>query len=291
MQNPLVRAVTPGRVLAALARGRRISVSAYTLGEGPMLGALMAAARRHAHVRVTLAWDRFVRGQPGLLAQNQAALAKLRAAGVHVDTDLAQHGTAPLHMKSAIVDGVAFLDDRNWRLNATEAIVEDDDRRDVRAIRAGQHLHAGTAGRLTTQKARALHMEAAVIRAAAGDRVDLETESLSQGEVLAAVRERAARGAHIRVLIGSSLATAGARLLHALRAQGVEVRALGGRGGRAGAGKMALTAGACWVGSANATYERPATIDWGLVTGDRALADNLRSHFEADWVRAAECSH
>ncbi len=50
--------------------------------------------------------------------------------------------------------------------------------------------------------------------------------------------------------------------------------------------KLALTGGNAWLGSANATWLDPRTVnqsEWGVVTQDAAALTALRARFDAAW--------
>ena len=189
-----------------------------------------------------------------------------------------------------MVDGTAWLDDRNWASGGAERIVRDDDPGDVAAVASAVAGGPGADAHLATTKAAAQQLEADVIARAGADPLDVESESFGNGAIYNALLHRAEAHLPTRLIVaGREASDAGngterAHLKH-LAALGVAVRV-----GTAGTGdldeKLAVTAGDAWVGSANATYARGdygAQRDWGLVTQDAAVIDGLRNAFERNW--------
>jgi hypothetical protein len=256
---------------AALRSAHRIELSSYTLHPSPVLGALEAAARRGAEVRVRLD------GNPlgtTLQHDNVAAVAELRAAGV--DAALTGPDEPALHVKAALVDGVAWLDDRNWAGTANERIVRVDDPSTV-----------------ATTKADALARELDVIERAGGAELDVESESFGNGAIYRALLRRAEAHLPTRLIVAGREAAeprngAERTCLAHLAALGVAVRT-GDRRAHDLNDKLAVSADAAWVGSANATYEGgPAgeQRDWGVATAATEVVDGLRSAFERNWAMA-----
>jgi phosphatidylserine/phosphatidylglycerophosphate/cardiolipin synthase-like enzyme len=279
-----------------LASAQRIALTAYTLRAGPVLDALAAAARRGAAVSVRLERDPFDDPHGGLHRANAEALGALRRAGAHAEAT--KPGDAPLHLKAAVVDGVAWLDDRNWASGGAERIVRDTDPADVAAVAAAVAGGPGSDPHLATTKAGAQDLEAAMIARAGPSRLDVESESFAKGRIYDALLHRAEAHLPTRLIVaGREAREAGNRTerahLKRLAALGVEVRL-----GHAGRGdldeKLAVAAGNAWIGSANATYARGpagAQRDWGLTTSDPAMIDGLRTAFEQNWTRAQNWTH
>lgn len=271
MRGMSITLETTAGFTAALATAHRIGLSSYTLHPGAVLGALDAAARRGADVRVRLD------GNPlgaKLLHDNAAAVAELRAAGA--DAALTGPDEPALHMKAALVDGVAWLDDRNWAGTANERIVRVDDPREV-----------------ATTKAEALAREADVIDRAGGAELDVESESFGNGAIYRALLRRAEAHLPTRLIVAGREAAeprngAERTCLAHLTALGVEVRT-GDRRAHDLNDKLAVSAAAAWVGSANATYDGgPAgkQRDWGIATERPDVVDGLRAAFERNWAVA-----
>jgi len=274
-----------------LASARRIALTAYTLRAGRVLDALVAAARRGADVRVRLERDPLDDAAGTLHRANAASLAALRAAGAQAE------GTRPgepvLHLKAAVVDGVAWLDDRNWASGGAERILRDSDADDVAAIASAVAGGRGSDGHLATTKSGAQRLEADVIARAGPAPLDVESESFGNGAIYVALLHRAEAHLPTRLIVAArEAAEPGNRTERAhlarLAALGVEVRAGDPERGDLDE-KLAVAGGDAWVGSANATYARGADgaqRDWGLATREPAIVDGLRSAFERNWSAA-----
>ena len=238
-----------------------------------------AAAQRGAEVHVRLQ-GRLFHGTRTMRARNRDAVRRLRAA--HADARCVDRtsGTGPeLHMKAAVCDGVAYLDDCNW--NARDAVIRDDRSADVEAIRrAADHGDDDGTPALALNKRRALDLEAAVLLRARAERVDVETESLRSSAVSSAIRTLAARGVRCRLLVSDNELAEMRPTLAALEKIGVQVRAV------SASEKFAVADGShAWIGSANATspYYNGDCIDWGLRTSDAHIVNALQKRFDANW--------
>ncbi len=276
------RFVAPSEVFGRIAGASRVSLSAYTLEpRGEMVRALDAAADRGARVAVTL---------EGFAGRSDAR--DLRRVALENARDLRAHGVRvrlgtgrgeEVHLKAAVVDGTAFLDDRNWAARS-ETIVATTEPGEVAAVLDAIDGRPHDAGSLATDKRSALEREAQTIRCG-GDHVDLETESFGPGIVATALRERSAGGAHVRVLVNDHIAlekrARGERaLLRELARAGVELRV------SAASEKLCVAGDRGWVGSANATFAGEPMTDWGLTVAEPALLDALASTFERNWTAA-----
>lgn len=277
-----VRFAAPTEVFGRIAEASRVALSAYTLEpHGEMVRALDAAADRGAGVAVTL--EGFA-GRTDARDLRRVALENardLRAHGVRVR--LGSPGGGEVHLKAAVVDGMAFLDDRNWATRG-ETIVATMRPDDVAAIGDAIAGRPRNAGGLATDKHSALELEAEAIRRA-GDHVDLETESFGPGIVETALRERATAGAHVRLLVNDRIAAErrarGERaLLRELARAGVEVRV------SPASEKLCVAGDRGWVGSANATFAGEPMTDWGLTVDDPSLLGTLARTFEHNWNAA-----
>jgi hypothetical protein len=239
---------------AAVRSARKISLTSYTLHPGTVLGTLDAAAQRGAAVHVRLDGDPL----GGKLAQ------------------LTDRADPVMHMKAAIVDGVAWLDDRNWAGTDNERVVRVDDPRDV-----------------ALTKADALRREADVIEHAGNGELDVESESFGNGSIYRALLQRAHAHLPTRLIVaGRELAEARNApergCLRQLAALGVEIRAGDARRHDLN-DKLAVAADRAWVGSANATYDGGRLgeqADWGIAARDRGVVDGLRAAFAANWQHA-----
>jgi phosphatidylserine/phosphatidylglycerophosphate/cardiolipin synthase-like enzyme len=285
---------------AAVVNARSVEFASYTLGDGAVRDALETAARAGAHVRVRLERDPFADPAATLHRTNAKSLARLAAAGA--DAASTAPGEPLLHLKAAVVDGVAWLDDRNWAGGGSpETIVRDDDPADVRALAAvltggAQPPDAADATpSLALTKASAQRLELGVVAAAANAPLALASESFGSGAVESALTARAKAGLPTRLLVAGREAAqpgiSGNReraCLAKLAAAGVVIRVADSR--RAdGDEKLAVTDGRAWTGSANATYAGGSSREqreWGLATSEPRIVDGLRRAFESAWLAA-----
>src|SRR5476651_2639868 len=125
---------TASGFVQTLAHAKQIALTAYTLREGRVLDALEAAARGGAAVSVRLERDPLDDAAATLHSANAASIAALRAAGA--SAEVTKPGEPVLHLKAAVVDGVAWLDDRNWASGGAERILRDTDPDDAAAVAA-----------------------------------------------------------------------------------------------------------------------------------------------------------
>jgi len=266
--------------VAALRRSNDIRLCAYTLSPGRVLDALVEAAERGARVCVRLAADPY--GGDGIVRSNLAAIARLVDAGA----DAASASGSRLHLKAAIVDDVAYFDDRNWPSRGNDTVVRDDAVRDVSAVRA---VFAGCRpppdARVALEKRAALAREVLVIdQARRGESIIVSTESFGAGNgVYAALGRAARRGAHVRVLVNAAIARenpAERRAIAALQREGISIRA------GSSSEKFAVTGGRVWVGSANATVDVARQLDWGVALSDPRVACRERRAFEMRWAKS-----
>jgi hypothetical protein len=282
---------TAAGFIGTLGNARRIALTAYTLHEGPVLAALTAAAHGGAQVSVRVERDPLDDAQGTLHAANAAALAELRAAGASAEATAP--GEPVLHLKAAVVDGVAWLDDRNWAAGGAERILRDTDADDVAAIASAVGGGQGADGHLATTKSGAQRLEADVIRSAGAAPLVVESESFGNGTIYNALLHRAEAHEPTRLIVaGREVAepnnhTERVHLAH-LAALGVDVRVGDPQRGDLDE-KLAVAGGDGWVGSANATYARGeagAQRDWGMATRRSAIVDGLRVAFERNWSAA-----
>ncbi len=274
-----------------LANAQRIHLTAYILQRGKVLNALVAAARRGAEVEVRLERDPLDDPAGDLHRVNADALAKLQAAGASAETTKA--GEPMLHLKAAVVDGVAWLDDRNWADGGAGRLVCDTDPADVAVVASAVSGEPGADEHLATTKAGAQQLESALIDRAGAGPLAVESESFGNGAIYNALLHRAEAHLPIRLIVAgreAAQATGGferAHLQH-LAALGVAVRLGNPKHGDLNE-KLAVANGSAWIGSTNATYARgPAgeQRDWGLTTQARPVVDGLRAAFERNWSAA-----
>ncbi|MGD1067061.1 MAG: hypothetical protein ABR975_09620, partial [Vulcanimicrobiaceae bacterium] len=119
---------------ARIAGARHVALGGYLLPPGDVQRALVTAAHEGARVDVVLPRAPWPDPRGALARLNAATARDLRAAGVHVrlvrDDD---HTT--FHLKAAVCDDVAYLDDRNWTGTGRGLIVADDDPGAVKLVR------------------------------------------------------------------------------------------------------------------------------------------------------------
>ncbi|HEY5349526.1 MAG TPA: hypothetical protein VIJ64_07330, partial [Candidatus Lustribacter sp.] len=202
-------------------------------------------------------------------------------------------GEPVLHLKAAVVDGVAWLDDRNWATGGAQRIVRDTDADDVAAVASAVAGGSGADGHLATTKSAAQRLEADVIEQAGSAPLAVESESFGSGQIYNALLHRAQAHRPTRLIVaGREAAEPGDHTERAhlgrLAALGVDVRVGDPQTGDLDE-KLALASNDSWVGSANATYARGAAgaqRDWGMATRGPGIVDGLRVAFEGNW-RAA----
>jgi hypothetical protein len=269
--------------LRTLAQAHQIALTAYTLTRGPVLNSLCDAARRGADVRVRLEGDPMDNPAGALHKVNATAVARLREAGAIAEETAP--GEPVLHLKAAVVDGVAWLDDRNWAVSGAARVLRDTDPADVAAVASAVAGGPGGDDHLATTKAAAQKLEAGLIARAGDGPLAVESESFGSGPIYNALLHRAEAHLPTQLIVaGREAAQAGNQTERAhlarLAALGVEVRT-----GNL-AEKLAVSTTSAWVGSANATYARgPAgeQRDWGLVSRESTMVDGLRDAFERNW--------
>jgi hypothetical protein len=265
-------------MLASLQSAREVTFSSYFLKPGPVVDALLkAAGRPHSAVHVRLEAALYG-GSKHMDPENRAAFESLKGAGI--DVQLVEK--PDLHMKAAVCDGVAFLDDRNWNTRG-DTIVRDDTRSHVKAIRDAilQRESAGPRD-LRLTKTGALYAEAHMLRAKHVSGVDVETEFLGGSPVSKALRELRAKNMRCRVLISAQAYDHGgptSDAAHSLAKIGVDVRIAKAND------KLAVAGTHAWIGSANASSTRPNpdAVEWSLTTANPRVAREIRSRFNQNW--------
>jgi hypothetical protein len=275
------------RVLAQVAGAHDVAFGAYFLQpHSAATGALLEAARRGAHVSVTLQADPY-RNPYGARA-NAAVARELRASGA--DVRLLPSDATPFHLKAAVCDGVAFVDDRNWTKRGPEIVLADDDPRDVALVRdaltragaadAASAAAAAGAG-LAVRKDEALRRELQLVEHAGATPVIVETERVATSPLTRALQRRAANGDPTTLIVGraSRRSRTEAKALADLKRDGVDVR-VGGTNE-----KLALAGDTAWIGSVNATGvagRNAGQLEWGTITRDPALVATVRASLARD---------
>ena len=265
---------------AAIRRASHVEFGSFVLGGGPVRDALAAAAERGADVDVVLARRPYATGAGGA-RENAGSAEILRDAGAHVTL---MHGRATwFHVKGAVCDGVAYLDDRNFP-RTDQTVLRDDDPNDVALVSAAIHGTGTTSPTLATEKDDALWQEANLIRGATGKPVIVETETFGPGIVSSALRLHAQSGAPTTLIVSPEVAAKPQTraMLRGMRSAGVEVHETGS------SEKCALAGDTVWVGSANASFafgDAGKQIDWGVVTREPHVVDAVRAALARDLGR------
>lgn len=270
---------------AAIRRASHVEFGSFVLGGGPVRDALAAAAERGADVDVVLARRPYATGAGGA-HENAGSAEVLRDAGAHVT--LMQGRATWYHLKGAVCDGVAYLDDRNFT-RAEQTLIADDDPDDVALVSAAIHGTGTLNPTLATEKADALRREAELIRGAVGKPVIVETETFGPGIVSTALRLHAQSGAPTTLIVSPEVAgrPQTSAMLRGMRRDGVEVHTTGSNE------KCALVGDTVWVGSANASYafgDAGKQIDWGIVTREPHVVDAVRAALARDLGGAVTAS-
>jgi hypothetical protein len=265
-------------VVTRIASAHDVAFGSYFLTRGPVRDALAGAARHGAHVAVTLQADPY-RGSGQRAPESAASARVLREAGAQVS--LLARDQVPFHLKAAVCDGVAYLDDRNWTQRGPEIVVADDDPRDVALLRDALAGHGGADATLATRKDEALRRELALIESAPHAPVIVETERIGTSPISAALRRHARGGAPTTLVLGRARDRSPREVatIALLAADGVVVREGGSNQ------KLALAGDTAWIGSGNATaaFGRGAgQLEWGMVTRDPALVGAVHSALARD---------
>ena len=262
----MLQLTSTGAVVDQIARARSIAAEAYTL-HGPVLSALEDAARRGACVRVLLEGRPFDDPKGRLAGENARLAGELQACGV--EATLAH----PLHAKALDLDGVLYLDEKNWQRN--DLVLRESDPAEVRAVATVKHEALAREAQLLTDSGR-------------GDDVVVESESFGCcNAVYGALSKLARGGASPRLLVAQRELRGNKReaeVLAKLVSDGARVRVC------KDSEKLAVAGGGAWLGSANATaaFGDSDMIDWGLCTRDPAIVSAVSTRLEAAWDCAAE---
>ena len=268
-------------LLGAISVAHSVSLSSYILHPGRLLRALEEAGDRGASVRVRL--EAHPLGERGGLEQrNRALAAELRRHHVTVEST-----EQPSHIKAAVVDRWAFLDDRNWPdRDEHNLLVVDGAPQDVAVTRLAIDGRVASDEHLWTRKLDALNGEAALLHEAGHRAVEVETESVGPGAVARELEAHARAGDEVRLLVCADEAREPreAALLRELAAAGVAVRTV------PYGEKLAVAGARGWVGSANAGTYPSDLIDWGMRVSDRSLVAALRERFARNWSESEPLS-
>lgn len=271
-------------MLAAMRGAKDITFSAYFIQpKGAVERTLEEAANRGAHVTVRLN-GYFFGSRSDMLAGNKQAVRTLKTLGANAKIVHCNDGDGPLmHLKAAVCDGVAFLDDRNWTQSG-DTVVRDDERSDVEAIRRAASYVPASCDGVKLDKAGALADEAALVRGSRGKRVSVAVESISVKGILYSALLRLARAGFRAHLLISKYGLNGKYRQAAQRLQqhGVFVRVA------ATDEKFAVVGKRAWIGSANGTSSHPHgdQFEWSVRTKSPAIVRTLQSRFNSEWSAA-----
>jgi hypothetical protein len=264
---------------SAITNAHSICFSTYVFTDDAFY-ALESAATNGAKVTVVLPVEE--------QAEDQARADQLAQGGATIVWDDGS-STPPLHAKLAIVDGVAFLDGRNW--DDGDVVITDGNRADFSAIENALNLHPTSSKNLDTLKSAALMHEAAFlsgVKIRKGLLIRFMSESFgTDSDVVSALENAAKGGGRVEaIVLGSYVSGDSSEIaaLDALKAGGVSVRL----NPASGSEKMLLAGNLhrAWFGSANATSygeQWSNYIDWGLNVTAEPVLGKLDSYFTSVW--------
>lgn len=271
---------------SALSAGTTICFSAYVF-TSESFQALDTAAKNGANETVILPQEEY--------SDDASDANQLAADGAHVIYDQGT-STPPLHAKLALVNGMAYLDGRNW--DTSDVVIADTYAADYTAIQNALALDPTSSTNLDTLKSIALAREANMITAAAnggslsGVTIRFMTESFSSGasNVISALESAAQAGATVEVVVLSSYVQGNSgemSLLTTLQSPpyNMSVRL----NPNSGSEKMTLISNQTtgWFGSSNATSSSSQSdnyIDWGLTVSDPTVLSDLQSYYDMTYA-------
>jgi phosphatidylserine/phosphatidylglycerophosphate/cardiolipin synthase-like enzyme len=280
-QSSSVSVVAYTTVTGAIASGHEVCLSAYVFTTA-MFDALQTAAKNGAKVTVVLPQEE--------KSTDSSDATALQTAGATIVWDPGSPTDHPLHAKLALVDGVAYLDGRNWDTN--DVTITDGVAADYTAITNALNLNPTSSTNLDTLKSNSIAREDAFITGAApgkGVTVQFMSESFGTDTATNTALENAAKaGATVEVMVLSSDESGNSTeeaVLNTLKADGAQVRL----NPASGSEKIALIGGqsTAWFGSANATDSTTSTdnyIDWGMTVTNASVVSSLQSYFNTTWA-------
>lgn len=278
-----VRLSSTKELVASMKGAVHISLGAYVMDPGSdLVNALASAASNGSDVRVRLG-QAYVDERGEIRDSNAATAERLRAAGAHVvqtrDVE---------HLKAAVVDGRAFVDDRNWS-GGTETVFSDDRPSDVRALRTALDSGVAVPGSegFAVGKTDALQMEHDVIVSSRHKTLAVASETLTMKSHVFIDLVAAAQREPVHLLVSRRCVRdpQGRVALKQLVHGGVEVRIAAGDEGDE---KYCLAGNRAWFGSANMTgTPKVQPLDWGLRTRSHLIVNAVHHRFEAEWKDAA----
>ena len=275
----LVAFVTLNDVVAAVdAERTQVGVSSFVLEPyGPLTQALLRARQRGANVVVWLP------GKPydpmGMVRKaNGETQGLLQAAGAKVI-----YTTFDLHLKSVMIHGATFLDDRNWAKSGKQIILLDKFPADQEAVLKSLQGGRGMTSLLTTIKSDSLEREGRIV-ALGGHPLNIETESFNEGPLSEAIRKAIAQGADVQLIVA-------ANEFKSAKEQELVASMIQESNGHlkvnvsSNSEKMAISGSSCWVGSTNGTSGVEDQVDWGMEMRGQACT-TLQSDFQNNLDRS-----
>jgi hypothetical protein len=265
-------------IAARIATAHNVTISVSTLSpRDDITHALLADAASKGHVHVILDG----RASGTARRTSHATEAKLRRAGVSVE-----YAQKPI-LQAMLIDGAAFLTDRDEHSGAhTDIMLEDDIPADRSVI---AHAVAGIStsnNHLQTRKSTALAAEANVLNGNASHDVSVESVSLDDApSIFNALLTRREHGDRVRVILAKqtrkkhSSSEEEQATVDRLTSAGIKVRV------STTAENLALDGARGWIGSADAIPALSDHIDWGMTTNGEMSAF-LRKRFEEHWDTA-----
>jgi hypothetical protein len=282
-----VRLSSTAALLDAIGKADSIALGSYVLNPGSALVAALcrAAAYNHARVKVRLGEGSHDSGD--VAATNQATADKLRASGIEVTQTKSVE-----HLKAAVVDGVVYLDDRNWAAHGPQTVVADSRPKDVAAVRRA--LETGVPGRgsdsFAVGKLDAQTLERHLIDSSSRSPLEVESETLTLDSRVEDALLRAAEHRRVRLIVSrEGISDAKERpALEQLARNGVEIRVGDDQTG-VGNEKFCVAGSRAWLGSANATFtgHGRGSLDWGLRTSGPGIVRALHDQFAKNWRASA----
>ncbi len=279
-QTASVSVVAFTAVTTAITSGHNVCLSAYVFTSA-MFSALDAAAKNGEKVTVVLPNEE--------KSSDSGDASTLQSDGATIVWDPGSPSDNPLHAKLAIVDGVAYLDGRNW--DTTDVTITDGVSADYAAIENALNLSPTSSTNLDTLKSNAIAREDAFINGAgvkSGVTVQFMSESFgSDTSTVTALENAAEAGATVQVIVLSSDESGNSTeqsALNAMKADGVQIRL----NPASGSEKMTLISNqsTAWFGSANATTSSTTAtdyIDWGMTVTSASVISTLQSYFSTTW--------
>jgi hypothetical protein len=258
----------------AISRANQVSVSAYTLGNGPILHALVLAAARGAQVNVVL--DRFAFTED-VRQQNRELKKYLDANKVPVTWS-----RSASHIKAIIADGTLYLSDVNFSAR-NGMVIADTNALHLAAVQ--QSINTGTPAAyvqgLAIRKNDALAVEANVMSDGIKALV-FQSESFGAGtKTYDALVDAARSHRPVRVIVARREYDASPgeqRALAQLASAGVQIHI-----SPLANEKIAVSDRAAWLGSANSTRGVSDQIEWGMVLTSPSAMAILLTQFESNW--------